>query len=255
MSGFQRTLRTLPWLQIGIAASVAIILCAIVGLIMLVFVTPSGSNFVAAIFPTATPTATETPLATRTPIFTATPIPTDTPTPTSTSTLTPTPSPTNTPLPTAIPPTRRPVTAVPPTNAPPPTDVPPPPTNTLAPGEDPSQFLDNITFEVVNPEVNTTTWIIFRFYVHNNRDFGWDYGYLGVEVRDENNNHHLFQNSWTNSHFDWNGALGWEDHIIISKPGNYMFYLILCYDPYNYICDAPGGHWIILAGGIPVVVH
>jgi len=222
--------------------------------VMLVFVTPTGSNFVAEIFATATPTATSTPLATRTPIFTATPIFTDTPTPTSTSTLTPTATPTNTPLPTPIPPTRRPVTAVPPTAAPP-TDIPVTPTNTLAPGEDPSQFLDNITFEVVNPVVNTTTWIIFRFYVHNNRGFGWDYGYLGVEVRDENNNHHTFQGSWTNSRFEWNQGLSWEDHIIISKPGNYTFYLILCYDPKNHYCNDPGGHWIIISPGIPVTVH
>ena len=254
MSGFQRTLRSLPWLQVGIAAAVAIILCAIIGLVMLVFITPAGSNVVAVIFATATPTATATPLATRTPVYTATPIPTDTPTPTSTLTLTPTATPTNTPPPTAIPPTRRPVTAVPPT-AVPPTDIPVTPTNTLAPGEDPSQFLNNITFEVVNPDINTTTWIIFRFFVHNNRDMDWDFGYLGVEVRDENNNHYTLQASFTNSHFKWNAELNWEDHVIISKPGKYTFYLILCYDPFNYYCDAPGGHWIILSSGIPVTVH
>jgi hypothetical protein len=254
MSELQRTLRSLPWLQIGIAAAVAIILCAIVGLVMLVFVTPTGSNFVAEIFATATPTATATPLATRTPVFTATPISTNTPTPTSTSTLTPTATPTNTPLPTAIPPTRIPVTKVPPTLVPP-TDIPITPTNTLAPGEDPSQFLNNITFQVVNPDVNTTTWIIFRFNVHNNRGFDWDYGYLGVEVRDENNAHYTFQASWTNSHFQWEQGLAWEDHVIVSKPGTYKFYLILCYDAKNYTCDAPGGHWIILSNGIQVVVH
>jgi len=254
MSGIRSTLRSLPWLQIGVAVAVMVILCAIVGLVTLVFVTPASSNFVAEIFATATPTATATPLATRTPIFTATPIPTDTPTPTSTSTLTPTPTPTNTPTRTPIPPTRIPVTSVPPTSVPP-TEVPITPTNTLAPGEDPSQFLSKISFKVVNPDINTTTWIIFRFFVHNNRGFNWDYGYLGISVYDHNNALYMFHPSWTNSHFSWNQDLGWEDHVIISKPGTYTFFLVLCYEAKNYTCDAPGGRWITLSQGIPVVVH
>lgn len=254
MSGFQRTLRSLPWLQIGIAASVLLILCAIIGLVMLVFVTPTGSNFVAEIFASATPTQTATPTATRTPVFTATPIPTDTPTPTSTPTLTPTNTPTNTPTRTPIPPTRIPVTRVPPTPVPP-TEIPVTDTPTYAPGEDPTQFLDHISFEVVNPEVNTTTWIIFRFFVHNNRGFAWDYGYLGVEIRDENNAHFAFQASWVNSRFEYNAGLGWEDHSEISKPGHYMFYLIICYAPKNYYCDKPNSQWLILSQGISVTVH
>jgi len=251
----KRFWRSLPWVEIGIAASVLVILCAMIGLIVLVTFTPIGSNLVAEVFASATPTTTATSPATPTPVPTTTPIPTDTPTPTLTPTSSPTSTPTNTPTRTLIPPTRVPPTNVPPTRVPP-TDV-PPPTNTLDPATDASLFLDNISFDVLNREVNTTTWIIFRFYVHNNRGFDWDYGYLGVEIRDaDNGNHFTFHASFINSHFAWNQGLSWEDHVIISRPGHYNFYLILCYSPKNYTCDTPGqGQWQILSNGIFVTVH
>jgi len=247
--------QSLPWIPIGIAASVLVILCAMIGLTLLAVFTPAGSNIIAEILASPTPTATPTDPATPTPVPTTTPIPTDTPTPTPTPTLTPTSTPTNTPTITPIPPTRRPPTAVPPTSIPP-TDV-PPPTNTVDPANDPGQFLNNVTFEVVNPEVNTTTWIVFRFYVHNNRGMDWDYGYLGVEIRSaDDGGHYTFHASFINAHFAWNQGLSWEDHVIISKPGNYNFFLILCYSPKNYTCDTPGaGQWQIISNGVFVIVH
>ncbi len=246
--------KSLPWMQIGIAASVAVILCAMIALTMMAVFTPAGSNFAAQIFASATPSETPTERPTPTHIPTATPLPTDTPTETLTPSLTPTGTPTNTPTWTRVPPTRIPPTPVPPTAVPPTETL--TPTNTLAPGEDPSQFLDQIQFHVKDPDVNTTTWIIFTFYVHNNRGFDWDYGYLGVQINGINGRPYGFHASWVNSRFVYNQGLSWEDHVIISTPGKYVFYLMLCYSPKNYICDTPGqGQWIIISQGIPVTVH
>ncbi len=252
--GRRTFLQSLPWMDIGVAAAIAALICAILGLVGLALATPSGSNLVSMLLATSTPTLTPTPPDTPTPVPTATFLPTDTPTDTPTATLTPTNTPTNTPTATRVPPTRIPPTRTP-TPLPTETATETPTLTPLPPGEDPAQFLNNVQFAVKDPEVNTTTWIIYTFYVHNNRGFGWHYGYLGISVYFPSGALYFFHYSWVNSVFAWNQGLSWEDHVQISLPGTYTFVLTLCYSPRNDICDSPSGQWISYGNPVTVVVH
>jgi len=141
------------------------------------------------------------------------------------------------------------ITAPPP---PPPTSTAPPPpaTNTPAPAAGyNSHGIIGDKFSVDSAVVGVNQDLWFRFKVHNSTATTVPYAILSIHADNGPSGQ-----SWTNSSFTPNQVLEWSDHINISAPGTYTFYLGICYGDKN-ACLANAQPWERLSGNVTVTVQ
>jgi LysM repeat protein len=81
---------------------------------------------------------------------------------------------------------------------------------------------DYLVFE--NPVVGPDDTIWFDFQVTNTG------GRLDYAVLSIHSDSGINGKSWTNDHLNGGQVLTWRDHISIDQPGNFLFYLAVCYD-------------------------
>jgi LysM repeat protein len=103
-------------------------------------------------------------------------------------------------------------------------------------------YMSNMTIAV-----GMSVW--FNFKVTNVVGGDGKFGILSVF-----SNINLHGNSWTNSSLKLNESLEWRDHINISTPGVYPFYLAVCFAEKSD-CDTEAGLWQRLSDTVWVTVQ